>query len=1296
MKFDFKKIFNTRHRLRSTSVPRSLETAIPRERIFSATFRRTQSYASYLDNLPVYNQPNSPKMSRAQGTTPPWRPPNSSDIRKIPIKSNEHDLYQTFLWLLKPNTTDQIVKVPLGLHDAQYDHQRSDDECKETRWEVYNIPSKKTLAILWKIELVKDTPTRVLVTPEAYNIMRPEYMVVKPQHLRRLPACWDESPRSQDENQQSNEGVPQENEEPNLTEEESTAPHAEDEEVDQPGAQCMETIRRKRTEKSLRQEILEVESSEISSESKDTEEKGTSSTEEEEDQRRLDKLKENKLVVRQQIQTRLMKKKNKPDPEVRELQEKAAQMDLESKLIKAKAEISRNQRKLGGEVRKNETLQKQLEEERKKIEKLNEETRILTDERRRNEKLQKENKSVVMEVLQMTEQLQERETQLAAEKKVNEANRVLMLKKEEHITNLRQEIEETQEQLALTRQELDRTVRITEKAIQEKDEEMEARNLQKEEEDRVQELRNQLKLALEKAAETKVSNSVQMRKKLDTVTKQLDEARIQCGQLEETLTDNQTEVEAYRTKIQNQTMEVETLNKELAETKEENKQLRASKTRLQDMLNTEKTLRDITTESLEEETETIGRLTSEIRDLKEHLERLKNKYRENKEEMRAKEAKITKLSEERQRLYKIRNTQCIKMDSLQGYLLRRGIRIPPVINGEYSTGEDSDMDYRSEDMEDYNEPRYEEGGHREEVHRIPVRITEDRRMASYDNIYDGNSQQGLKDEDGQEVTRPAQTFTVQGEPVRTQSAPGSRRNSLTQEQEEPRARTRPNSPIDQNQNSGISIIVKPGHPGGSDQVIQVIPQGGNAEPQGAYGGLERAIQSGFSSGITKITSAMANSMDKHKVQEDLIFRGTPGTISLKDWLARLELSWEPDWDDARKLKLAIKHLDRTNRMLVPIANHQHTDYQTFLDRLQMVFGSVQKPFHLSRWQEAVRYRGNKFRNWMCSHLAIELVDKTTNPWNQGELTDNEMVIVMENLERMIPKKVLAEYRNLEGSWNCQALRAIPFSQLLNKIVQDEATWENIWTEFNNSPNMPTGNHENSASYRMNSVQYSSGRRQFQTWRPQRNEGARQRSSNNPPRRNTQQQNQPSNQVRTQSSGYRQQNQPRDQIRNRNEERNRFSGRRDQLQSQGARRRDLPFSGNSFRVSNNQNRENHYNRNRQNQNRPTYGTDTQRPYNRNEGRDRQRERYQSYRPRENGPRNRDQRQGNRRINNMEYGNQQQQRNRESDDYRLSSMAQDRSFTQNQTGISQVMQGNVRTPTSSARDVGDAQHNSGYRN
>ena len=61
-------------------------------------------------------------------------------------------------------------------------------------------------------------------------------------------------------------------------------------------------------------------------------------------------------------------------------------MDLETKLIKAKAEISRNQRKLGGEVRKNETLQIELEEGRRKMEKLNKDTRSLTEERKRNEK----------------------------------------------------------------------------------------------------------------------------------------------------------------------------------------------------------------------------------------------------------------------------------------------------------------------------------------------------------------------------------------------------------------------------------------------------------------------------------------------------------------------------------------------------------------------------------------------------------------------------------------------------------------------------------------------------------------------------------------------------------------------------------------------------------------------------------------------------------------------------------------------------------------------------------------------
>ena len=50
---------------------------------------------------------------------------------------------------------------------------------------------------------------------------------------------------------------------------------------------------------------------------------------------------------------------------------------------------------------------------------------------------------------------------------------------------------------------------------------------------------------MEKAAESNESNVTQMRKKLDTMMAQLDEARVQCGLLEETLNDNKAEVDAY-------------------------------------------------------------------------------------------------------------------------------------------------------------------------------------------------------------------------------------------------------------------------------------------------------------------------------------------------------------------------------------------------------------------------------------------------------------------------------------------------------------------------------------------------------------------------------------------------------------------------------------------------------------------------------------------------------------------------------------------------------------------------------
>lgn len=65
--------------------------------------------------------------------------------------------------------------------------------------------------------------------------------------------------------------------------------------------------------------------------------------------------------------------------------------------------------------------------------------------------------------------------------------------------------------------------------------------------------------------------------------------------------------------------------------------------------------------------------------------------------------------------------------------------------------------------------------------------------------------------------------------------------------------------------------------------------------------------------------------------------------------------------------------------------------------------------------------------------------------------------------------------------------------------------------------------------------------------------------------------------------------------------------------------------------------------------------------------------------------------------MDYGNGQNQNGGgESGDVRQDQSAEDRTSTQHQTGISQALPGNYRTPTSNARDVGDAQRNSGYRN
>merc|ERR1711874_688917 len=185
--------------------------------------------------------------------------------------------------------------------------------------------------------------------------IRAEYMVLRPQYLRKLPMHWDQLAKFQEE--QENEGAKEQHGE-------TASLHDEEEELEYPRAQSMEIQQEDRGEKSIAQEIDEIESSEESSDSQETEDKETTSTEEEQDQRRLKELEGTKIEMRQQIQTRLMAKKNKGDPELRELQKKAAQIDFEAQLIKAKAEIARNQRKLKGEVKKNVSLQRNLEEER--------------------------------------------------------------------------------------------------------------------------------------------------------------------------------------------------------------------------------------------------------------------------------------------------------------------------------------------------------------------------------------------------------------------------------------------------------------------------------------------------------------------------------------------------------------------------------------------------------------------------------------------------------------------------------------------------------------------------------------------------------------------------------------------------------------------------------------------------------------------------------------------------------------------------------------------------------------------
>ena len=108
-----------------------------------------------------------------------------------------------------------------------------------------------------------------------------------------------------------------------------------------------------------------------------------------------------------------------------------------------------------------------------------------------------------------------------------------------------------------------------------------------------------------------------------------------------------------------------------------------------------------------------------------------------------------------------------------------------------------------------------------------------------------------------------------------------------------------------------------------------------------------------------------------------------------------------------------------------------------------MFNASHRPFKLAKWQYAMRFKKTPFKDWICSELAIELIERTAELWDAGELSDNEIEIVMQNIQRLIPKKVLADFYSSQSTWDLDKLRQRDFMDIIQIITTDEATWEQI-------------------------------------------------------------------------------------------------------------------------------------------------------------------------------------------------------------------------------------------------------------
>ena len=157
---------------------------------------------------------------------------------------------------------------------------------------------------------------------------------------------------------------------------------------------------------------------------------------------------------------------------------------------------------------------------------------------------------------------------------------------------------------------------------------------------------------------------------------------------------------------------------------------------------------------------------------------------------------------------------------------------------------------------------------------------------------------------------------------------------------------------------------------------------------------------------------------------------------------------EPGWSEIKKVQFATKRLDIKNKDLLTRSRLDCPTFKYFKDHMILVYGTKQKPWALIKWNEARRFQGTTFVDWLMSRMGTLLLDKTTEKWDSGSMTNDERNFVLGRLKLMVPAKVFEPYTSHDGDWDHEKLARTSFMDLMKVIKKDEQFWYlPTWKEF---------------------------------------------------------------------------------------------------------------------------------------------------------------------------------------------------------------------------------------------------------